>query len=219
MARILDEPVLRLAGLARSGGRRHIIGLSGVPGSGKTTVCTRWSEIINDTVGPDALRVLGMDGFHLSRAELRSLPNPDEAFARRGAPWTFNPRLAAESLRRLRAGFSRELVRWPGFEHGVGDPVDGAVLVPVEVPVIVVEGIYTALAGDDWDAVSGQFDEQWYLDVPWDDACGRLISRHMASWNMTEDEATRRALTNDRINAALVLEGRRRADWLVRPQG
>ena len=30
------------------------------------------------------------EGFHLSRRQLNVLPNPEEAYARRGAPWTFN---------------------------------------------------------------------------------------------------------------------------------
>ncbi len=31
-----------------------------------------------------------LQGFHLSRRQLNVLPNPEEAYARRGAPWTFN---------------------------------------------------------------------------------------------------------------------------------
>ena len=31
-----------------------------------------------------------MQGFHLSRRQLNVLPSPEEAYARRGAPWTFN---------------------------------------------------------------------------------------------------------------------------------
>jgi pantothenate kinase len=213
----LLDPIGRIRNLAATTRRRYVIGLSGVPGAGKTTVAARWTKAVESSVGPDVFVVLGMDGFHLSKAELRALPDPDEAFARRGAPWTFNPTAIATQLRALHEGFERHVVEWPGFEHGVGDPVEAAFTVPPEVPVILVEGIYTACVEDGWDAVRNEFDEQWYLDVPWDDAAPRLIARHAAAWNMSEHDATRRADSNDRINAQLVLQGRIHADWLVYP--
>ncbi len=214
----LNDPIARLVGLARHAERRHIIGLSGVPGSGKTTLAARWLEGVRRAAGEGAMIVLGMDGFHLSRAELRALPNPDEAFARRGAPWTFDPAAMADRLRALHDGFRRSTVDWPDFEHGVGDPVEGAHRIPPEVAIVMVEGIYTALTGGDWGEVHAQFDEQWYLDVPWSEAAPRLVARHMSAWNMTEDKATRRAESNDRVNAELVERGRALANWLVYPQ-
>lgn len=179
----------------------------------------QWDSAVRESAGPGALVVLGMDGFHLSKAELRAQPNPEEAFARRGAPWTFNPTAAATHLRALREGFRRGAVAWPGFEHAMGDPVEAAHLVQPEVPVILVEGIYTACVEVGWEGVRNQFDEQWYLDVPWDAAAPRLITRHMSAWNMDCDEATHRANSNDRINAVIVEQGRELADWRVRPAG
>lgn len=150
MSRTLADPVGRLLALVRDSDRRYIIGFSGVPGSGKTTRAGEWLEEFARSAGDNALIVLGTDGFHLSRAELRELPNPDEAFARRGAPWTFNPQAAAERLRAVRDGFRRRSVRWPGFDHGVGDPVEGAHVVPPAVGLVAVEGIYTAYNEADW---------------------------------------------------------------------
>ena len=213
----LVDPIARLVNLAERADRRHIIGLSGVPGSGKTTLSTQWLEGVRRAAGESAMIILGMDGFHLSRAELRALPNPDEAFARRGAPWTFNPTATAERLRALHDGFEKCAVEWPGFEHDVGDPIEGARRVPPEIPIVMVEGIYTAYTEGEWNEVCAEFDEQWYLDVPWSEAAPRLIARHMSAWNMTEEEAMIRAESNDRINSELVARGRVRADWLVYP--
>ena len=171
LSKLLIDPPARLISLAtRSPGRRHIIGLSGVPGSGKTTLAAQWLERVRRAAGENAFVILGMDGFHLSRAELRALPNPEEAFARRGAPWTFNPVAMADRLRALHDGYGKCAVEWPGFEHGVGDPVEAADRIPPEVPIVMVEGIYTALTEGEWSEVSAQFDEQWYLDVPWSEA-------------------------------------------------
>ena len=55
------------------------------------------------------------------------------------------------------------------------------------------------------------------MDLPWNEAAPRLIARHMSAWDMTEEEATNRTESNDRINAKLVASGRERADWLVYP--
>ena len=158
-----------------------------------------------------------MDGFHLSRAELAALPNPEEAFARRGAPWTFDPRAMAARLTDLRDGFGRCSVSWPGFDHGVGDPVEVAHVVPRDVAVVVVEGLYTAYSVGEWRNVCTQFDELWYLDVRWNEASPRLINRHMTAWNMSAEAATARAENNDRVNADLVATGRELADYLVYP--
>ena len=213
----LLDPVARLVDLAATSGRRHVIGLSGVPGSGKTTLAAAWNEAVVKSVGPDAFVVLGMDGFHLSKAELRAMPEPERAFARRGAPWTFNPAATAERLGALHDGFRRCVVEWPGFEHGIGDPVEAAHLIQAQARVIMVEGIYTACIEPEWDEVRKQFDEQWYLDVRWDEAAPRLIARHMSAWDMTRAEATSRANSNDSINAQLVARGRNLANWLVYP--
>jgi pantothenate kinase len=112
----LADPVGRICHLALKPERRHIIGLSGVPGAGKTTMASTWNEAVKKLLGPEIFVVLGMDGFHLSKVELRALPDPDEAFARRGAPWTFNPSATARGLRALHDGFGRNVVEWPGFE-------------------------------------------------------------------------------------------------------
>lgn len=218
MSRILNDPVSRLVELVGGLRRRYIVGLSGVPGSGKTTISASWAEAVRKRVGDNRFVVLGMDGFHLRRSLLAAMPNPDEAFARRGAPWTFDPEAMATRLTDLRRGFGDRPVSWPGFDHGVGDPVENGDVVDPEVSLVMVEGIYTAISDGEWRNVSMQFDEQWYLDVPWSEASPRLIARHMAAWNMKAADASARAEDNDRINAELVASGREDADYLVYPE-
>ena len=43
-----------------------------------------------------------LPGFHLTRRQLNVLPNPEEAYARRGAPWTFNAGAFLQALLQLR---------------------------------------------------------------------------------------------------------------------
>ncbi|KAG7527529.1 hypothetical protein FFLO_06844 [Filobasidium floriforme] len=105
---------------ARPDGGRFLVGVAGVPASGKSTFAYPLADRINNLlhtssqaqgytkVQVDAkLRLvhphyevdkapmgiaacIGMDGWHHSRAELEEFPDPAEARRRRGAAFTFN---------------------------------------------------------------------------------------------------------------------------------
>ena len=166
---LLTDPVQHLlAMLGQSPARRLVVGLVGLPGSGKSTVASRWSEQVNHLAGSDTMVALGMDGFHLARATLAAWPDPDAAFMRRGAPWTFDPAALARRILDLRdeptrAGAAAEM-RWPGFSHGAGDPVPDAVTVSPSARLVLVEGLYLLHRDDGWN-LAGLLDECWYLDV------------------------------------------------------
>jgi len=211
----LNDPIAILQKRLNSDASRHMIALAGVPGSGKSTIAARLGEEMNARCGEGTLLVLGMDGFHLPKAALRQMPDPDLAFARRGAPWTFDALSLAERLRALRHEAGRAAVPWPDFQHDVGDPVEGALEVPPQTCLILVEGLYLLHNEDGWENVSSQFDERWFLDTPLEIALERLVHRHMAAWGMTREQATARIASNDRLNAELVQRSRANADWLM----
>ncbi len=187
--------------------RPYVAGLVGTPGSGKSTLA---AQVARD-LGADAV-ALGMDGFHLTRAQLAQMPNPQTAFARRGAPWTFDPAALAQRLQAIRA--AQQVVTWPGFDHGVGDPVQDAITVPLGTRLVLVEGLYLLHRGDGWD-LGKLLDECAYLDVPLATAMQRLSARHQAAWGFTPAQAQARIDANDGLNAALVEMTQERADWLV----
>jgi pantothenate kinase len=130
---------------------------------------------------------LGMDGFHLTKAQLQRMPDSEAAFARRGAPWTFDPVSLAQRLRRLRDDAGQTSVEWPDFQHDVGDPVEAAHSVSPATRVVLVEGLYLLHEADGWEEVGRCFDERWYLDTPLDVAMERLTKRHMAAWGLTHE--------------------------------
>jgi pantothenate kinase len=192
-----------------------MIGLAGVPGSGKTTLAMRLAEEVNARTAPGTLVALGMDGFHLTKAELRQFPDPELAFARRGAPWTFDVAALQQRLQALREAAGRSDVPWPGFEHAVGDPVEAAYVVPAAARLVLVEGLYLLHQDDGWAPICRTFDTHWYLDTPLELSLERLAKRHMRVWGMTRAEAEHRIATNDRPNALLVRRSRASADWVV----
>lgn len=215
--RTLDfaQAVGRLGWLAQSGTSRLLIALAGVPGSGKSTLARRLAEEVNRRLDPQTMVALGMDGFHLPKARLARMPNAAEAFARRGAPWTFDPAALASHLARVRRSAGLVWSRWPDFEHGVGDPVERENAVAPQTRIVLVEGLYVLHSEDAWKLVESSFDERWFLDTPLELALERLAARHMESWKMTRAQADARIASNDRLNAEVVLASRTRAEWLV----
>ena len=209
---ILDNPLQRLQELTVGHTQRVLVALAGLPGSGKSTAAARLTSEVNAGLGPGTMTALGMDGFHLTKAQLRRMPNPEAALARRGAPWTFDVPALTTRLARLRAADGREAALWPGFEHGTGDPVEGAFSIPPETRLVLVEGLYLLCREDGWSAVSSLFDERWFLDTPLDIALARLSRRHQEAWGLTAEAADARIAANDRRNAEIVLRSRVFAD-------
>ncbi len=208
------NPVNRLLELLEADAPRLLIGLAGLPGAGKSTLAAQWTAEVNARAQPGTMIALGMDGFHLTKARLRQMPDPEEAFARRGAPWTFDPAALTERLQRLRVAARQESVAWPDFQHDIGDPVENALVIAPSVRLVLVEGLYLLHQEGEWADVSRSFDERWYLDTPLDVAMQRVIERHIRVWKWTSEAAVHRMETNDRPNAEIVLATRSFADSL-----
>lgn len=213
MPPLLEDPVQSLLARLTGGSPRVLIALAGLPGAGKSTLATRLAAEVTAVAGPGAMVVLGMDGFHLTQAALRRMPDPEAAFARRGAPWTFDVPALTARVRTLQDAAGREPVPWPDFRHETGDPVEGALLVGPETRLVLVEGLYLLCRSDGWEAVSRLFDERWYLDTPLEVALTRLAARHRAAWGLTREAAEARIAANDRFNAEIVAESCDFADW------
>ena len=65
-------------------GQRYVLGIAGVPGSGKSTLGERLAQLMNDQAGPDTAVFIPMDGFHLPNATLDERGHR----ARKGAAFT-----------------------------------------------------------------------------------------------------------------------------------
>ena len=216
MSRKLKYPLAHLLDLVlRHGGgleRRSLIALAGLPGSGKSTVAARLAKAVNAEAGADVMAALGMDGFHFSKAKLARFPDPVEALKRRGAPWTFDAEALAQRLLDLRQ--PKTTVLWPGFDHGVGDPVADAITVLPSTRIVLVEGLYLLHADHGWQHAH-LFDECWFLDVAMEVAMDRLVLRHMAANQQSREVALQRLAVNDRLNADIVQKSRERAQYLI----
>jgi pantothenate kinase len=200
----LDKLVAAAQVLA-AGGQRRILGIVGAPGAGKSTLARQ----LTDALGDRAVLV-GLDGFHLSNAELRRLGRHD----RKGAADTFDAAGYQNLLRRLRPQHD-EIVYAAEFDRSLEESIASAVPVPRTVPLIVTEGNYLLVDDDRWGGTAELLDESWYVEPGEAVRMERLIARHIR-FGRSPVEAYERSHGSDQRNAELIASSRSRADLILR---
>lgn len=166
-----------------------------------------------------------MDGYHFTRAALSAMPDPANAHARRGAPFTFDAPKFLALLEALRGGFLPSPsspdeppppILAPSFDHAVKDPKEGDIAVLPSHRVVVIEGLYLALDQDVWRDAAALFDELWFVDADFEVARKRLRERHLRAGIVKDLEAgDRRAMENDLPNGQEILDHRVKVDEVV----
>lgn len=199
----LDGLVEQARALIRTD-RRSFLGITGAPGSGKSTV----AEVLVARLGAEAVLV-GMDGFHLSDTELTKLGRLD----RKGAHDTFDAYGYVNLLRRLRSR-EDEIVYAPIFNRGLEESIGSAVPVPADIPLIVTEGNYLLSDGPAWGQVRGLLDACWYVEPGEDVRLERLMARHL-QFGRSLEEARERSHGSDGRNADLIGSTRGRATRII----
>lgn len=190
-------------------GRRAVLGITGSPGAGKTTLTLALRDGLRAELGADAVAHVPMDGFHLADVALRRLGLLD----RKGVPETFDPAGYVALLRRLRTE-PDETVYAPMFERDLEQPLAGAISVPPAARLVLTEGNYLLLDAGRWRDVRAELDEVWFCDLPSEVRLARLTARHVAFGKPPEQAAAWVAAV-DEPNAALVAATRARADLIV----
>lgn len=192
---------------APSTNQRILIALAGPPGSGKSTIAENIIQKLRDIPLSPSICVVGLDGFHLTRDQLHALPNASEAFARRGAPWTFDAAGAAHLVHQLRSSFRLYDVVVPTFDHQLKDPLAGGLVLAQDTEVCIVEGNYVLSDEGAWADLAGLMDERWLIDVDEALARRRIAARHVAAGiEPTLELALARADGNDLPNGRFVME-------------
>lgn len=194
---------------ARSGGR-VVIGLTGAPGSGKSTFAASLEERLRRRTL--LAGVVPMDGFHLSNAVLDQLGR----HGRKGAPDTFDVAGYLSVLDRVRGADTPEVLT-PVYRRDLHEPIAAGTL--VHGPgVVLTEGNYLALDRGGWEAARARIDLLVLLDVPETELVRRLVARHQ-SFGRSAADAGHWVRTVDVPNARLVAACAHRCDevWRMRP--
>ena len=145
--------------------------------------------------------LVGLDGWHLTRAQLDSMPDPKLAHDRRGSHWTFDPHSYVDFIRRLKEPVSPDAtitITAPSFDHAVKDPCPHAVSILPEHRIIMIEGLYTFLSLSPWVEAGKLLDERWLVELDSTVASDRLVKRHVKSGVAKDlEKAQWRAVEND----------------------
>ncbi|KAL8305179.1 hypothetical protein RB597_003919 [Gaeumannomyces tritici] len=211
-----------------------LIGIAGIPGSGKTSISQVVTHALNARAtaaaaaaalaaaspgshpAAEVAAFVPMDGFHLTRAQLSAMPDPAAAHARRGAEFTFDGAgflVLVEALRAPllpqpphSAAAAAADVLAPSFDHAVKDPAPDSIAVRPGHRVVVLEGNYLLLDREPWRSAAALLDERWFVEVDLGVARRRLAARHVAAGICaTREEAERRADENDLPNGHEIL--------------
>ncbi|KAF6767184.1 P-loop containing nucleoside triphosphate hydrolase [Kalmanozyma brasiliensis GHG001] len=183
---------------------RLLVGVSGIPGSGKSSLAVRLVSDLNATQ-PSLAICVGMDGWHYPRSTLSTFPNPQEAFDRRGAEWTFDAKRFADFVLLVKSNTSKTHTA-PSFDHAKKDPLENDVAVLPEHRVVVFEGLYCNCEEGEWARAARGFDRRLVFEMDKDEARRRLVVRHVKTGvAKDEEEAMWRADNNDLPNG----------DWLM----
>ncbi len=206
----------RLWARQRGLGRRLLVGISGLPGGGKTVTAATLARVL-DILGRDrdehAIH-LSLDGFHYPNAWLETHTGPDHdgniVTLRRikGAPITFDAEAAVRLLTRVRAG--DPVVRFPVYSRILHDPVPDAVEVTPQHRVIVFEGNYLFLDESPWPKMRELFDVRLFVETPEPARLHNLRERNRRGGKSPE-ESERHIQTVDQRNAQLIAPSARYA--------
>ncbi len=171
---------------------RVVIAVAGPPASGKSTLASALAAELPDAV------VMPMDGFHLDNEVLteRGL------LERKGAPETFD----VEGFTRLAAEVAAGRSVWaPAFDRSMDCVIPDYQFIPAETRYVVVEGNYLMLDEPGWAGLEQYWDITVSVDVAEDELQRRLIARWL-EYDLSPEQAKKRALGNDIPNAHRILE-------------
>jgi pantothenate kinase len=203
----LEEARKRILDLESKLKTRVVIGITGKPGAGKSTVTSKLKEMIP---GEKAV-ILSQDGYHLSNLQLESLGRSNF----KGAPDTFDSEGFAKILLRVKSELKNNIY-FPIFHREIEESISAEGLITEKTNVVLVEGNYLLFETHGWGEVAKHLDEIWYLQVDDDLRLSRLVARHIefgknpqvaAAWAQGSDEANARLIerVRDKANAFLLV--------------
>jgi pantothenate kinase len=171
--------------------KRIYIGISGIPGSGKST----FSNELNSKI-PNSI-IIPLDGYHKYLKELN-----EEQVYYRGRVDTFNLVKFKEDLLNLIEN-PNEVHYFPSFEHSIKDPFENDIQVNLTHSVVIFEGLYLFLRELDIDKY---FDYKIFLTDDVDKAMERIALRNFnAGITNSLEDSLKRTQESDLQNAYYVL--------------
>lgn len=187
-------------------GERCLLGITGAPGAGKSTVAEQLAADLEPTPP-----LIGMDGYHLAHSHLEQIG----LVPRKGAHYTFDAWGFVSLIRRISRQGPDEIVYAPRFDRSIEDSIAASIPITLQDRVIIIEGNYLLLELPPWNELRELMTGCVYLDLDEEVRLQRLIDRHI-EFGKTPDHARRHVAESDQVNARLIADSRHLADFLVR---
>jgi len=193
---------------SEAGAARTLVGVTGTPGSGKSTFCALLQALLHALCGEEGgVLTFSQDAFHhpnacLAARGLRAL---------KGVPETFDARAFVRALDRLRVEPSLCL---PAYDRTLHDPVPDVVRVRPDHRLALVEGNYLLLNAGAWAGVRRRLALVLYLAMPLDAIRPFIVRRHMRG-GRTRADAVEHFERVDEPDYRLCAETAQRADLIV----
>lgn len=207
MEDLLDGLISAVEG--KSSTTRYLLGVTGCPGAGKSTLAETVVQSVNQRMNADIAVVVPMDGFHFSNEILRER----QLLPLKGIPDTFD----AEGFVALLAQLNQDIdgnVYAPKFVRQIEASVADGIVIKPQHRLCVVEGNYLLLNTRPWASIRQYLDLVWFVDVERPILQARLQARHESA-GKTPIEASKKVQSTDLPNADLILESKSRADRVV----
>ena len=184
---------------------RILVGISGAPGSGKSTLSRALSCKINKSKHVAA--VIPMDGYHLDDSLLEDVG----LLKQKGAPETFDFVGFKHLLLRVK---NEDEVVYPVFDREREISIAGTGLIKKNIRIVIVEGNYLLFDEKPWSCLSELWDYSVFLDLELSVLERRLVDRWI-DHGFSRAEAQQKAVGNDIQNAKRVIASRIQATRII----
>lgn len=196
----------------------YIIGVSGPPGSGKSSISSILLQMLTNR--GLSVNILPLDGFHLRNQDLKAkritVQNRSYSLHElKGAKETYDVKKLVECLEKLHRGGG---FFWPLYLRTIHEPVDNGLFISNQHGIYIIEGNYLFLNVSPWKQLAPFFQKKIFILPKKKFLKGRIVRRKQRG-GYSRQEALMHFRRSDLRNINEVLSLSSGYDLLIRQRG